>query len=216
MSVLRAGRSRLSVWLQLCACVLMLAWTAPAAAIVPYIPNTPGELNPAERVTIASPRPVQLLFTFQTSGAPNMRATNEIRDQVNNEVRASGLFSEIGQGPAAGGAVLSVTFNNIPEADAARRGVAVGLTFGLHGETVRDSYVVTFEYLSGPDATPIRRTVEHAIIATAGRTSPPENATRVRNLREAATIMVRQSIAHGLNALAGDPGFVPAAPASPQ
>jgi hypothetical protein len=210
MNAFRPGRGRLSLWLKLLAIALLFGAT-PAAAVRFYIPTTPGELDPAARVRIAAPRPVQLLFTFQTSGAPNMRATNFAKEQVANEVRASGLFSEISQTPVANGAVLSITINNIPEAGAARRGFATGLTFGLAGTTVTDNYDVTFDYLSGPDATPIHHMLRHAIKATIGRTDPPANATQVRNGTEAARIMIRQSLAHGLNAVGGNPAFVPGA-----
>src|ERR1043165_5769168 len=200
-----AGRARPGYWLRLVALALLLGTATAASAAKFYIPNTLGELDPAARVRIAEPRPVQLLFTFQTNGAPNMRATNYVKDQVTREVQASGLFSEVGQGPAANGAVLSITINNIVEANAASRGVAVGLTFGLHGTTVTDAYQVTFDYLSGSGAAPVHKTVEHAIRTTIGRTQPPENATLMRNSAEALATMVRQSLAHGLNAVGGDP-----------
>lgn len=209
-----AGGRRLFLWLKLLAISLLIGAT-PAAAARFFIPNTPGELDPAARVRIAAPRPVQLLFTFQTSGAPNMRATNAVKAQVMTEVRASGLFSEVSETPAANGAVLSVTINNIPEAGAARRGFATGLTFGLAGTTVTDFYEVNFDYLSGAGAAPIHHLVRHAIKATIGRTDPPADATRVRNANEAVQTMVRQSLAHGLNAVGGNAGFVPgAAPAA--
>jgi hypothetical protein len=215
MIIALAGTRRLCLWLKLLIAVLSLGAAPAASAAVFYVSSTPGELDPATRVRIATPRPVQLLFTFQTSGAPNMRATNQIKEQVTNEVRASGLFSEISQAPVAGGAVLSITMNNIPEPHAASRGVAVGLTLGLHGATVTDSYVTTLDYLSGPDATPIHRSVDHAIRASMGHTDPPENSIRMRNAQEAVATMIRQSLAHGLNAVGSDPGFVPSAATTP-
>jgi len=215
MIIALAGPRRLSLWLKLLLAALSLGSTPAATAAVFYVASTPGELDPAARVRIASPRPVQLLFTFQTSGAPNMRATNQVKEQVTNEVRASGLFTEISQAPVAGGAVLNITINDIPDPHAASRGVAVGLTLGLHGATVTDSYVTTFDYLSGPDATPIHRSVDHAIRASVGHTDPPENSTRMRNAQEAIATMIRQSLAHGLNAVGSDPAFAPAAAAAP-
>ena len=214
MTVLRAGSRRPLQWLKLLVLAALLGAT-PAAAARFYVTNMLGELDPASKVRVAEPRPVQLLFTFQTDGAPNMRATNYVKEQVSTEVRGSGLFSEVAATPAASGAVLSVTINNITERGAAGRGARVGLTLGLTGTTVTDSYEVTFEYLSGANAAPIRKVVRHAIRATIGRTDPPADATRVRNAEEAVRTIVRQTLAHGLNQLAGDPAFVPAAAAQP-
>jgi hypothetical protein len=195
--------------------LLLGALPTAAGAAKFYIDNRLGDLNPADKVTIAQPRPVQLLFTFETDGAANMRATNYLKQQIENEVRASGLFSQLGEGPAASGAVLSIRINNITERNAAGRGFAVGLTFGLAGATVTDRYVATFEYLPGPGSGAITRSVEHAVRATIGRTTPPENATLARNAEEAARTAVRQMLAHGLNGLAGDTGFVPGAAPAP-
>jgi hypothetical protein len=214
MTITTAAGRRPIHWLKLLVLAVLLGAT-PATAARFFVLNTPGELDPAQKVRVESPRPVQLLFTFQTDGAPNMRATNFVKEQVGTEVRGSGIFSTVAETPAAGGAVLSITINNIPERGAAGRGFRAGLTFGLAGTTVTDNYEVTFEYLSGPGATPVRKTVRHAIKATIGRTDPPTDATRVRNANEAIQMMVRQSLAHGLNQLAGDPGFAPAPAAAP-
>ena len=212
MTMIRAGGDRLFRWIRLLVLALLLGAT-PAVAARFFVLNVPGELDPATKVRVEAPRPVQLLFTFQTDGAPNMRATNFVKEQVGTDVRGSGLFSEVAQTPVAGGAVLSITINNIPERGAAGRGFRTGLTFGLAGTTVTDAYEITFEYLSGPSAAPIRRVVRHAIKTTIGRTDPPTDATRVRNAEEAIRTVVRQSLAHGLNQLGGDPGFA-AAPAA--
>ncbi|HVQ09282.1 MAG TPA: hypothetical protein VMS43_12695 [Allosphingosinicella sp.] len=209
MAMMLAGGGRPFRWIGLLVFALLLGAT-PAVAARFFVLNVPGELDPATKVRIETPRPVQLLFTFQTNGAPNMRATNFVKEQVGNDVRGSGLFSEVAQAPVADGAVLSITINNIPERGAAGRGFRTGLTFGLAGTTVTDDYEITFEYLSGPTATPIRRVVRHAIRTTIGRTDPPTDVTRARNPEEALRTVVRQSLAHGLNQLGGDPAFVPA------
>ena len=57
-----------------------------AAAI--YVDNRHGELDPARKVSVANPQAVQLLFAFQTDGEPNVRATNEVKEQVTSEVRS--------------------------------------------------------------------------------------------------------------------------------
>jgi hypothetical protein len=54
------------------------------------------ELQPQERLAIANPQPVQILFQFQTNGAPNGRATGVLKKMVTDDVKASGLFSDVG------------------------------------------------------------------------------------------------------------------------
>jgi len=211
-----ARRSRLPIllWTLLLA-ALAVAVPGRVEAAKFYVDNRHGELDPGQKATVANPRPVQLLFAFQTDGQPNVRATNEVKNQVIEIIRASGVFSEISSTPVADGAVLNITFNNIPQRDAARRGFMAGLTLGLAGTMVTDNYHVTFEFLPAGNGAPVTRTIDHALHVTVGRTDPPPNADPVRNAREAVATMVRQSIAHGMNALAGDPVFSPAAAEAP-
>ncbi len=87
-----------------------------------------GEVPSAQRVTVAEPRPFQLIFEFRTQGAANARATEMLRDQVTDVVRGSGLFSEVSTSPVGGGALLAITIDNIPEEGAAQAGFTTGLT----------------------------------------------------------------------------------------
>lgn len=193
-----------------------------AAAAASYVDTGLKDLTAAEKVSVASPKPVQLLFQFKTKGSPNPRAQKLLITQVTELIKASGLFSEVTEGPAPNGAVLSITIDNLVEADAAAKGFKTGLTFGLAGSMVTDRYVCTGEYISGPTATKIARETLHAIHTTVGRTAPPENGEKAKNLRDAADIMVRQIVTHTLNKLASDPSFAEtpapvaaAAPAAP-
>lgn len=189
------------------AAMTLMAWSGSAHAARYFVENTLGDVPADQVATVTETRPVQVLFEFRTSGAANARGTEYLAEQVLTRVRESGYFSEVSTSPVEGGAILSVIIDNIPQADAAQRGVGVGLTFGLLGTAVADYYISTFEYASGPDATRLSKEVRHTLISTIGNTAAPENATRVRNMPTAIETIVRQMIAHGLNDLAKDPAF---------
>jgi hypothetical protein len=199
------------------ACLSVLAAAALAvaypAAAAPYVDRTLGELPLEQRVRVREPRPVQLLYTFQTNGTPNGRVANHTRAWIVEAVGTSGLFDSISNEPVPGSAVLSITMNNRGDIGAAaRRGFRAGLTFGLVGTMVTDHYEFTFEFIPGEGGTPLRSSVEHAIHSTIGRRSAPENGDRARNNNEALASVIRQSVAHGLNRLALNPAFPGAVP----
>jgi|GEM_PF-651217 len=188
--------------------------SAVAASYVdPALKDVPAEA----RVTVANPQPVQILFQFQTDGAPNERATKVLKKQVIDTVIASGLFSEVTETPAANGAVISVTLNNVVKdlKDATAQGFVTGLTFGLKGSLVTDYYTGTVEYVSGPDAEKISRSVNHAIHTTIGLKAAPEGMVKSKNIMEAVTTMARQAVSNPLNQVASDPAFGGIAPAAP-
>jgi hypothetical protein len=174
-----------------------------------YVDTNIKELTPAERVSVANPQPVQLLFEFQTKGVQNGQATDLLKDAVWNTVRGSGLFSQVGEGPAANGALLHITINNVPLSDDAfAKGFVTGFTFGLVGNTVGDGYVCTVDYLSGPNAQKITTITRDAIYTSLGATaSTPQHAQKVAGFTEAANLMARKIVGNGLNDLAKAPGF---------
>lgn len=187
-----------------------------ASYIDPGLKDVPAEA----KVTVANPQPVQILFQFQTDGAPNERATKLLKKQVIDTVIASGLFSEVTEAPVASGAVISVTINNVVKdalKDATAQGFVTGLTFGLKGTLVTDRYVCTVEYVAGPNAETIRRAVNHAIHTTIGLKTPPPELIKVKNTMEAVMTMTRQTVSNALNQVAADPAFagVPASIPAP-
>ncbi|RYF89058.1 MAG: hypothetical protein EON95_19400, partial [Caulobacteraceae bacterium] len=194
--------------------VLLLA--APGAASAgQYLLPTPTDVPAAEKAVVAAPAPVQLLFQFKTKGAPNPQATKYLTKAVTDNVKATGIFSEVATGPVAGGAILSVTIENIPQEGAAGKGFATGLTFGLAGTTVIDYYVCTFEYIPAPGAPKVTKEVKHQIISTIGLTKAPENTIKTKGFEDAIMTVTRHVVANGLNDIAKDPGFmVAAAPAA--
>lgn len=180
-----------------------------------YVDNTLHELTPQEKVKIANPQPVQLLFEFQTKGAPNGRATDMLKADVRKVVEDSGLFSVVGTEAAPNGAVVNVVLNNVPLTDDAyAKGMVVGLTFGLAGDTVGDGYVCTVDYLPGAGAPKVSKSMRDALYTSlgAGADKPP-NAVKISNATEAVKLVTRKVVGNTLNEVAKDPGFAPAASA---
>jgi len=183
---------------------LLAAQTASAGM---YVDNTLGEVRAEDIHKVASPRPAQLLFEFQTDGTANAKATKYVKPILSDEIKALGFVSELSDTPVAGGARLTVIMNDIPQKNAASKGFVTGLTFGLAGALVADDYDVTFTYAGGDGQQSITRTVHHRLYTKIGAKDPPPNATAVKKAEEAVRLVVRQVVAHGLNGIAGDAAF---------
>jgi len=155
-----------------------------------------------------APRPVQLVFEFQTRGAPNTRATDLVKPEVVQQVTSSGLFSTMVDRPASDSGLLSITINNVPLTDDAfTKGFVTGLTFGLAGSKVSDGYVCTVKYLPPGASEPIVKTARHAIHATIGAAAAPGNATPAPDGKSAVMTMVDGVVSTALNDLSKDPQF---------
>jgi hypothetical protein len=172
-----------------------------------YVDKTLGDVPAAERAVVAEKRPVQLLFQFQRDGKPNPQATNYLSKKVTELVSTSGLFSQVSSTPVQGGALLSVTLNNLTEADAASKGFATGLTLGLAGTSVVDSYVGTVSYAGGTGASPVSKERKHQLYTLVGTGDAPASGLPVKNAEEGVNMIVKQMLDHLLNDLAKDPAF---------
>jgi hypothetical protein len=193
---------------------------AGAAAPASYIDSTLGEIKPQDKVAVASPQPVELLFQFQTKGALNARATKLLKDKVVEAVKSTGVFSQVSDTPTANGAVLEVIINDAPSSgdmsSAEGKGFVTGATFFVAGSTIRENYDCTINYVAGPGAAKLTRTANDGVYFQMGLiNSPPENAVKIGSLKEAIFAMARFIIINPLNALAGDPGFQTAATGAP-
>jgi hypothetical protein len=189
-----------------------IAVSAPPAFAATYLGTQIRELAPEERIPVAKPQPVQIVFQFQTHGSPNGRATTALKQTVIDAVKASGVFSDVVEGPVPGGAVLSVTINNSDDIeDMQSHQMATGLTAGIVGSTVTDHYTCTVEFASGTPGGPrLSRTTEQRIFTTTGLTaSPPPNAEKAASADAALYKMVRQVVGNALNGLAADRAFNP-------
>lgn len=155
-----------------------------------------------------SPRPVQVVFEFQTKGVANARATQYLSAQVVEQIRGSGLFSNVQETPVEGGALLNVVLNNVPMTDDAfGKGFVTGLTFGLAGSQVSDGYVCTMSYLPQSQAPAISKTTRHAIHTLLGAKEAPANGTKMDSLDLAVKTMTRQIVSASLDELSRDPQF---------
>jgi hypothetical protein len=179
-----------------------------------FVDPTLGDVPSAQRVTVAEPRPVQLIFEFRTQGAANARATNLLREQVTENVRSSGVFSEVSPSPVAGGALLSIVIDNIPEEGAAQAGFGTGLTFGLAGTTVSDFYVASARYSGGAGGVALNSEKRHALHSQIGNAEAPANMVQAENTEAGVRTVIRQLVEHLVFDLARQPGFTPA-PAAP-
>jgi hypothetical protein len=192
----------------------------PAAA-AGYVGSELGDVKPEDKAVVASPRPVQLIYSFATKGAPNKPATKQTKDQVLATVRASGLFSEISETPTPNGAILSIVVDNVPPdgamTEAAAKGAVTGATLFVVGSNTRDYYRSTIEYVSGPTAEKVTRTATHSIVFQMGLiNSTPDNAVKVDGgLKGSINTMIRQIVSNPLNQVARDPNFAPSAAPAP-
>lgn len=199
--------TRLARSLFLCAAVAFtFAVAAPARAAM-YVDSGLTDLKPEQMAKVTDPQPVQLVFQFQTKEKPNGRATKYVKDKVFEAVRQSGLFSEVTETPAANGAVLTVTLDNIPQEGAASKGFVTGLTFGLKSSVVTDYYVCTVEYQPPAGAPKIVKTANHSIHTVIGLSGAAVDGTKAPSIKEAVYTMTRQIVSNAVNSVGADPAF---------
>ena len=172
-----------------------------------YVDTATRDVPVAQFKKVANPKPVALTFDFQSRGAPNPRATEFLRAQVQEQVAASGLFSTMASGSDS--ARLNVELNNVPldGQNAAAKGFVTGLTFGLAGNVVTDVYECKLTYLAPGQTTPVVTSARHAIHTSLGATDAPANATKSANMEDAIRTMTRQVIANALNDLSQQAAF---------
>lgn len=196
------------------AVIVTALWLAasPAYAAKWYVDNTLGALPEDQKVVPEDPKPVQMIFEFQTNGEFNKRATKAVKKIALEHLRNSGVFSEVSEEPVEGGATLKVVFNNIvkkEEIDNVKKdGFKAGLSFGLFGGVVAtDYYQMDFTYLASEGQTPVAAQVEHALHMKYGKKDVEIPGTRVKNVDAAVTLVTQQAIDHGINQIAADPAF---------
>lgn len=190
----------------------LLALPQVAKAAKFYVDGTELAVKDEERVTIAQPRPLQLIYEFQRDGGPNAKPTKWSKPFIIEDLKASGAFSEVAETPVEGGAVLSIKFNNIVDPEALKKaksdGFKTGLTFGLFGSTVvADYYEVTFEYIRAPGAAPIKTVVHHTLVTTIGKVKDPNPGVQYKKVDLAVRELMKQVMTRGLNTMFADPEF---------
>lgn len=190
----------------LSACVMAGAGLLSGCASV-YVDTATKAVPVAEMKKVAQPKPVRLVFEFQSKGAPNARATDFLKETVTEQVKTSGLFSAI-DSTSPDDAILNVTLNNVPlTEDAASKGFVTGLTFGLAGSAVTDGYICTVTYLPPGKTQPVTKTARHAIHTVLGNASAPAGAVKSEGLDVAVRTMAREVLSNALRDLSYDPAF---------
>lgn len=172
-----------------------------------YVDTATRDVPVAQFKKVGAPKPVVVAFEFQSSGAPNPRATDFLRAQVREQVAASGLFSAVEGGND--GARLHVQLNNAPlkGENAMAKGFVTGLTFGLAGNVVTDVYECKLTYLPAGQGAPLVTTARHAIHTSLGATDAPANAAKSASMEDAIRTMTRQVVANALNDLSQQATF---------
>lgn len=205
-------KSRLVSMLAAAAALVMATIPQAAQAMKFFVANALGEVKPEEKVTTPKPKPVQVIFEFQRDGKPHAGATKQVKPWALEDVKASGNFSEVVEGPVADGALLSIKFNNLiikDELDKTKKqAFGAGLGFGLFGGVVAtDHYVVTFEYVPATGAAPIRTEVKHELYSKYGKKDVEIPGTEYKKANDAVKVLVRQALDRGINNIAADPAF---------
>ena len=188
---------------------LVLACTLLSGCSSFYVDNGLRGTDTEQVTKPEAPKSVQLFYDFQTKGSPNLQATEYTKARVTDLVKGSGLFSQIEEIAAPGTATLQITINNIVlTEDVVSNGVLTGLTLGLVGNTVGDGYVCELRYSPSDGGPQIEAQASHAIYTSLGASNGPSApATKVENLDEAITTMIRQAVNKLLIQLSNNPQF---------
>lgn len=188
--------------------LIVLVSSFATACVNMYVDNGTKEISTSQFKKPVSTSDTQLIFEFRTKGAKNDRATNLLNEQIVEQVKSSGLFSNVSVAPVPSGAILSIVLDNIPLTDdAASKGFLTGFTFGLAGSQVSDGYVCTAKYLPPANGKSISTEAKHVIHTTIGNASTPVNATKAESIIIAVRTMTRQIVSNVLNNLSLDNDF---------
>jgi predicted small secreted protein len=173
-----------------------------------YVDGAVKDISASEFVRPAQPKPVQVVFEFQTKGVVNANATALVKPMVMERIKSAGIFADAQDRPLPGAGLLSVTVNNVALTDDAyAKGFMTGLTFGMAGSTVTDGYLCTVSYMPPGQTTPIIKSAKHAIHTALGASGAPPNGLQVAGIDEAVRMMIRQVMGVALNDLSHDPSF---------
>lgn len=191
--------------------VMLLVVAGARAAI--YVETKLVELTAGEKATVTNPPPVQLITEFQTDGVANAKATKYVTPIVAKEVAATGVFGATSDAPLPAGGRLTILINDITDKDAAKKGFAAGLTFGLAGVIAGDTYDVTATYTPA-NGGPIVKVAHYRIIFKFGNKTLPPDVVKVKGITVAVNMMVHLTVSHALNDIALDPAFAAASGAT--
>jgi hypothetical protein len=107
---------------------------------------------------------VKVKVEFQRDGEPYEPVNEILKKDVENALVSTGIIIPDVE---ATDVTMTIVVNNIPESGATAKGIGVGLTYGLAGTSVIDSYDVSIAYKE-PSRLETSKQYQHAIRTTLG------------------------------------------------
>jgi hypothetical protein len=135
-----------------------------------YVDPASGKIRYEDLRKPAQPIAMQVNVEFSRQGKRLPRADAQLRGDVEQVLRESGLI--VPQADATADE-MTVAVNNVADlGDAAAKGFGTGLTFGLAGSTVLDGYEMTVTLKRG-DAVVTKSGYKDVMISTVGNKAGP-------------------------------------------
>lgn len=157
----------------------LVATTSLQGCLSPHLYVDPRfhKANYSDLARVEPPYLFSIRVQYQVNSVERPRAHPAALDHIERSLRATGVVAPYeGRGTADG--ELLVIINDVGNMGAAAaKGFATGLTFGLAGNQVEDSFHVTIRLTRS--ATIVERTYDHALVTTIGLHSTPEGMKRV-------------------------------------
>jgi hypothetical protein len=144
----------------------LMGCVSPKTFVDPSVPKVSYE--DIERR--AEPLRLTLAVEFQRNGQPFPKVDSQLKDKAERLLRATGLIVPTDEQPVGD---IKIIVNNIGDIGAAAAtGFGTGLTFGLVGSTVMDSYEMTISItVNGKTVT--RTAIRHALYTAIGNATLP-------------------------------------------
>ena len=103
-----------------CVCVaaIAIAMLEGCSSTSYFVDGSLKDVSVSEIERLERPRPAQLLFSFKIRGLVDTKTSEALEGDVAGVVASSGLFTSIGESPAAGGAILNVSVDFLPDTGA--------------------------------------------------------------------------------------------------
>lgn len=189
-----------------CACLaaIAIAMLEGCTSVSYFVDGSLKDISVSQIERLEHPRPAQLLFSFKIRGLVDTKTSEFLENDVAGVVASSGLFTAVGETPAAGGAILNVSVDFLPDTGMeVSRGIGAGLTLGLVGSTRADPVVCVVDYIPAPGNEKLTTTVQHAIYVPLGIIdSRPKGIILAKSRVDAWRIVTRQSVTATLQQLA--------------
>jgi hypothetical protein len=153
--------------------ILKFALACAGAASLSACISTRSYVGPAEPAAdavalhgLSQPIPVKVNAQFQVNGQAVPDGTPALQAQVEDALRASGVF--VPSTDPATAATITVTVNDTVDLQAAhKKGVHAGLTLGSSGALIPDDYAYTAVY-AGNGGAPYQATYKQGILTAVG------------------------------------------------